>query len=171
MLPTPEPSQNRPSRTSRKRILQSDGTFSQSFYDKNDLSQFTLLPESIVSSKRRRKLSFQVLPDPAIYLEYSQREDSKYIAGFEIGLPDSSTEYDKSPLNTQESVSIREPLASIDTNVSSIRYIKECLKPDLTLHWASVKKWQKNQPNDHTSIIFYLLISYSLIYNSTLYPR
>jgi hypothetical protein len=136
MLPTPEPSQKRPSRTSRKRVLQSDGTFSQF---ENDLSQSTLLPESIRPLKRLRRLSFQVLPDPAIYLESSQRRDSKDIVGSEIGSQNSPTE-DNKPLNTQASVSVQEPLAvrkplaPIDINVSSTRYIKECLKPDLTLH-------------------------------------
>ena len=156
MLPTPEPSQTRPSRTSWKRILQSDSIFSQSFYSHNDLSQSSY----IVPSKRRRNLSFEVLPDPAIYLESSQCEDSRNIVGSGIRLLDSPTEYNESLLNTQEPVSIRKPFTSIDTNIPFTRHMKECLKPDLTLHWASVKKWQKNQPNDHTNIIFFLLINY-----------
>ena len=96
MLPTPEPSQTRPSRTSRKRILQSDGTFSQSFYTHDESQSLTPLFEYIEPpSKRRRGLSFEVFQDPIPALESPQRGDSNDIFETQNGVSHSLLDHEK----------------------------------------------------------------------------
>ena len=77
ILPTPEHSQMRPSRSSRKRLLQSDGTFSESFYSQADSNPLLEYIEN--TPKRRRQLSFIVYQDSSIPLESSKLGDSRDI--------------------------------------------------------------------------------------------
>ena len=55
-----------------------------------------------------------------------------------------------SPLSS--SISSRTPLGPKDINIqlsqTVIDYIR---KPDQKISWGCVQKWQKSQPNDHTS--------------------
>jgi len=86
MLPTPEPSQVRPNRGSRKRILQPDSTFSQSFYSQADLNPIENTP------KRRRRLSFEVYQDSLVSLESPKSGDSRDINESQIAPQDSLLE-------------------------------------------------------------------------------
>jgi len=144
MLPTPEPSQVRPSRGSRKRILQPDGTFSQSFYSQADLNTPVEYIEN--TPKRRRRLSFEVYQDSFISLESPKLGDSSDINESQIAPQDSLLE----EIIPDQSAT-RPPLVDIDANIPTPKHLLECLKPDLPINWSCVKKWQDNQPNDHTS--------------------
>ena len=144
MLPTPEPSQVRPSRGSRKRILQPDGTFSQSFYSQADLNPLVEYIEN--TPKRRRRLSFEVYQDSLVSLESPKSGDSRDINESQIAPQDSLLE----EIILDQSAT-RPSLVDINTNISTPKHLLECLKPDLPINWSCVKKWQDNQPNDHTS--------------------
>jgi hypothetical protein len=182
MLPTPEPSQIRPRRGSRKRILQPDGTFSQSFYSQADLNPLVEYIEN--TPKRRRRLSFEVYEDSLISLESPKLGDSRDINESQIAPQDSLLEeiIPNSDILLNESNSdqsaTRPPLVDIDTNIPTPKHLLECLKPNLPISWSCVKKWQENQPNDHTSnyytfsIYLYIYISTILIiYYSSFYKR
>ena len=141
MLPTPESSQIRPSRSSRKRILQSDGTFSQFFHSQADSNP---LPEYIENiPKRRRRLSFEVYQDSLIPLESPKLGDSRDIDESQISPQDSLLE-EIMPNSDVSQLTTRQPLVDIDTNILIPRYLLECLKPDLLVSWSCVKKWQEN---------------------------
>jgi hypothetical protein len=149
MLPTPEPSQTRPSRTSRKRILLSDGTFSQSFYTHDESQRSTPVFEYIEPpSKRRRGLSFEVFQDPIPVLESPQRDDSNDLFGTQRP---SQLHSQQPSQQSSECTTIRQPLLDISPNITRPRYILDCIKPNALISWTSVKKWQKDQPNNHTS--------------------
>src|SRR5271155_3460028 len=153
MLPTPEPSQVRPSRGSRKRILQSDGTFSQSFYSQADLNPIENTP------KRRRRLSFEVYQDSLISLESPKLGDSRDINESQIAPQDSLLE----EIISDQSAT-RPPLVDINTNIPTPKHLLECLKPNLPISWSCMKKWQENQPNNHTSNYYTFLSIYLSIY-------
>jgi len=55
-----------------------------------------------------------------------------------------------SPLPT--SVYSRTPLGPKDTNIQLSQTVADYIrKPDQKISWGCVRKWQKSQPNDHTS--------------------
>src|SRR5271155_5648557 len=55
-----------------------------------------------------------------------------------------------SPLPT--SVYPRTPLGPKDTNIQLSQTITDYIrKPDQKISWGCIRKWQKSQPNDHTS--------------------
>src|SRR5271154_7571516 len=166
MLPTPEPSQIRSSRGSRKRILQSDGTFSQSFYSQADLNPPVEYIEN--TPKRRRRLSFEVYQDSLISLESPKLGDSRDINESQIASQDSLLE----EIIPDQSAT-RPPLVDINTNIPTPKHLLECLKPNLPISWSCVKKWQENQLNDHTSnyYIFSIYLSILTIYYSSFYKR
>jgi hypothetical protein len=61
----------------------------------------------------------------------------------------------------------RTPLGPKDTNIQLSQTITDYIrKPDQKISWGCVKKWQKSQPNDHTSkySLFYLYYLYYLLY-------
>jgi len=164
MLPTPEPSQVRPNRGSRKRILQSDGTFSQSFYFQADLNP----PVEYIKNtpKRRWRLSFEVYEDSLVSLESPKLGYSRDINESQIASQDSQSEEiisNSSFLFNSDQSAIRPPLVDIDTNLPTPKYLLECLKPNLPISWSYIKKWQENQPNDHTSN-YYTFFIYSEIH-------
>src|SRR5271154_1516874 len=127
MLPTPEPSQVRPSRGSRKRIIQPDSTFSQSFYSQADLNARVEYIKN--TPKRRRRLSFEVYQDSLVSLESPKLGDSSDINESQIAPQDSLLE----EIIPDQSAT-RLPLVDIDTNILTPKYLLECLKPDLPIN-------------------------------------
>jgi hypothetical protein len=62
-----------------------------------------------------------------------------------------------SPLSS--SVYCRTSLGPKDTNLQLSQTVADYIrKPDQKISWGCVKKWQKSQPNDHTSKSFLLFI-------------
>ena len=172
MLPTPEPSQIRSNRGSRKRILQSDGTFSQSFYSQADLNPLVEYIENTL--KRRRRLSFEVYEDSLISLESPKLGYSRDINESQIAPQDSlleeiipNSDILLNDSNSDQSAT-RPPLVDINTNIPTPKHLLECLKPNLLISWSCVKKWQENQPNDHTSNYYTFSMYLYIYYNNYL---
>jgi hypothetical protein len=143
--------------------------------DSSDSSLFS--QNSLISTpaKKKKKLSIysqnqptQIIQEIPIFSELPISKDS----GSTIKIPKSQvfveipkkTSFDLSqysPLST--SLSSRTPLGPKDTNTQLSKTIIDYIrKPDQKISWGCIRKWQKSQPNNHTSKSFYYLFIYLL---------
>jgi hypothetical protein len=120
---------------------------------------------SISAGKRKKLSSFsqsqstQLLQDIPIYSEPPILEDSESI--IETQESQISVEISKKTLSQSKKstnpplsspLATRTPLLAKDNNGQLSQTISDYIrKPDQRVSFACVKKWQKSQPNDHTS--------------------
>jgi hypothetical protein len=145
------------------------------FLDLPDLPLLSQNPSISTPAEKKKKLSSfsqsqptRRIQDVPIYSESPLSEDSE--SAVEIPKSQLFVEIPKktafdlsqySPLS--DSVYSRTPLGPKDTNIQLSQTVSDYIrKPDQKISWACVKKWQKSQPNDHTSIS--PLLSISLLY-------
>jgi hypothetical protein len=118
---------------------------------------------SISDRKRKRLSSFsqsqptQLLQDIPIYSELSILGESKSAVETQksqifVEIPKKSS-FDLSQYSSlPASVYSRTPLGPKDTNIQLSQTVSDYIrKPDQKISWGCVRKWQKSQPNDHTS--------------------
>ena len=134
------------------------------FLDLPDSSSFSQNPSISTPAEKKKKLSFfsqsqptQLIQKNLIYSESTLSEDSKSAIKMQksqifIEIP-KKTSFDLSQFSPlSSSISSRTPLGPKDINIqlsqTVIDYIR---KPDQKISWGCVQKWQKSQPNDHTS--------------------
>ena len=134
------------------------------FLDLPDSSSFSQNPSISTPAEKKKKLSFfsqsqptQLIQKNLIYSESTLSEDSKSAIKMQksqifIKIP-KKTSFDLSQFSPlSSSISSRTPLGPKDINIqlsqTVIDYIR---KPDQKISWGCVQKWQKSQPNDHTS--------------------
>jgi hypothetical protein len=124
-----------------------------------------------IPAQKKKKRSFYSQSQPtqrvqeiSIYSESPISEDSESAITIQksqvfVEIPKrTSFDFSKySPLPS--SVYSRTPLGPKDTNVQLSRTVADYIrKPDQKISWGCVRKWQKSQPNDHTSMSSWLLI-------------
>jgi len=151
--------------------------------DSSSLSQNSSI--SIPAEKKRKRNFFSQsqstrrIKDIPIYSESPLSEDSESVINILksqvfVEIPEkTSFDFSKySPLS--DTVYSRTPLGPKDINIQLSQTISDYIrKPDQKISWGCVKKWQKSQPNDHTSkfSIIYLSIYYTDYLPSSLYTR
>src|SRR5438045_7265098 len=150
------------------------------FLDFPDSSSLSQNPSISTPAEKKKKLSsfFQSQPtqdiqDIPIYSESSIPEESESAIKTQnshifIEIPkktsfDLSQYSQYSPLSS--SIYSRTPLVPKDTNIqlsqTIVNYIR---KSEQKISWGCVKKWQKSQPNDHTSKYLFFRLYYLFIY-------
>jgi hypothetical protein len=155
-------------RPKRKLSTQLDLQNSSSFSQNSSIS--------IPAKKRKRLSSFsqsqptQLIQETPIYSESPIFEDSESAIETQksqvfVEIPKKTSQsFDfsqYSPLST--SIYSRTPLGPKDTNIQLSQTITDYIrKPDQKISWGCVRKWQKSQPNDHTSIssLFFIYLLY-----------
>jgi hypothetical protein len=125
---------------------------------------FSQNPSLSTPAKKRKKLSSfsqsqstQLIQKTPIYSKFSIFEESESAVETQksqifVEIP-KKTSFDLSQYSTlPTSISSRTPLGPKDTNTQLSQTIADYIrKPDQTISWGYVRKWQKSQPNDHTS--------------------
>jgi hypothetical protein len=145
------------------------------FLDLADSSSFSQNPSISTPAEKKKKGSFfsqsqptQDIQNIPIYSEFSLSEDSESAIRTQknqlfIEIP-KKTSFDLSQYSElSSSTHSRTPLGPKDINLQLSQTVADYIrKPDQKISWGCVKKWQKSQPNDHTSK--YLLFCYLFIY-------
>jgi hypothetical protein len=145
------------------------------FLDLPDSSSFSQNPLISTPAEKKKKISFfsqsqstQDIQNIPIYSESSEIEDSESAIRTQksqilIEIP-KKTSFDLLQYSELSSpIYSRTPLGPKNTNIQLSQAVAEYIrKPDQKISWGCVKKWQKSQPNDHTSKSFLLFIYYSL---------
>ena len=141
------------------------------FLDLPDLSSFSQNPlVSTLAEKKKKVSSFsQIQPTRniqkiSIYSESPLSEDSESAirtrkSQIFVEIPKKTSfdlsQYSKLP----SSIYSRTPLGPKNTNIQLSQTVTDYIrKPDQKISWGCVRKWQKSQPNDHTSKSFLLFI-------------
>jgi hypothetical protein len=141
------------------------------FLDSADLSSFSQNPSISTPAEKKKKVSFfsqnqptQDIQNIPIYSESPLFEDSesaiktkKSQLFVEIL---KKTSFDLSQYSELSSpIYSRTLLGPKNTNIQLSQTVAEYIrKPDQKISWGYIRKWQKSQPNDHTSKSFLLFI-------------
>jgi hypothetical protein len=134
------------------------------FLDPADSSSLSQNPSISTPAEKKQKLSSfsqsqptQHIQNIPIYSESPLSEDSKSATRIQksqlfVEIP-KKTPLDLSQYSELPSpIYFRTPLGPKDTNIQLSQTVTEYIrKPDQKISWGCVKKWQKSQPNDHTS--------------------
>jgi hypothetical protein len=135
---------------------------------------------SISTPAKKKKLSsfFQSQPtqyiqDIPIYSESSLFENSKSTIGTQKSQLfvkiSKKTSLDLSQYSKLPSpIHFRTPLGPKNTNIQLSQTVTDYIrKPDQKISWGYIKKWQKSQPNNHTSkyLLYYIYLSIILTLN------
>src|SRR3989440_11671265 len=145
------------------------------FLDLLDLSSFSQNPLISMPAEKKKKVSFfsqsqstQDIQNITIYYESPFSEDSESAIRTQksqifVEIP-KKTSFDFSQYSELPSpIYSRTPLGPKNTNIQLSQTVTDYIrKPDQKISWGCVQKWQKSQPNDHTSKSFLLFIYYSL---------
>jgi hypothetical protein len=145
------------------------------FLDLADSSSFSQNPSISTPAEKKKKLSSFSQSQPTrdiqnipIYSESPLSEDSESEIRIQksqlfVEIP-KKTSFDLSQYSElSSSIYSRTPLGPKDINLQLSQTVADYIrKPDQKISWGCVKKWQKSQPNDHTSK--YLLFCYLFIY-------
>jgi hypothetical protein len=149
------------------------------FLDLPDSSSFSQNPSISTPSEKKKKASFFSQSQPTrdiqsipIYSESPLSEDSESAIRTQksqifVEIP-KKTSFDLSQYSElPSSIYSRTPLGPKDINIQLSQTVANYIrKPDQKISWGCVKKWQKSQPNDHTSksllLFIYLLFFISL---------
>jgi hypothetical protein len=143
------------------------------FLDLADSPLFSQNPSISTPTEKKKKVSFfsqsqptQDIQNIPIYSESSLSEDSESAIRTQknqlcIEIP-KKTAFDLSQYSELPfSIYSRTPLGPKDINLQLSQTVTDYIrKPDQKISWGCVKKWQKSQPNDHTSkslLFIYLL--------------
>src|SRR5450432_1427024 len=141
------------------------------FLDPADLSSFSRNPSISTPEEKKKKLSSfsqsqptQDIQNIPIYSESPLFEDSESAIRTQknqifVEIP-KKTSFNLSQYSElSSSTYFRTPLGPKDTNIQLSQTVADYIrKPDQKISWGCVKKWQKSQPNDHTSKSFLLFI-------------
>jgi hypothetical protein len=164
----------------RKLSSQSDLQNTYAFSQNSSLS---------ISDRKKKKLSSssqsqptQFLQDIPIYSESSILQDSESIietqeSQIPVEISKKTLSQSKKSINPPLSspLATRTPLLAKDNNIQLSQTISDYIrKPDQRVSFACVTKWQKSQPNDHTSKYtlfssYYLFIYYTNYLASSFY--
>jgi hypothetical protein len=149
------------------------------FLDSADSSSFSQNPSISTPAEKKKKGSFfsqnqptQDIQNIPIYSESPFSEDSESAIKTKksqlfVKIP-KKTSFDLSQYSELSSpIYSRTLLGPKNTNIQLSQTVAEYIrKPDQKISWGCVRKWQKSQPNDHTSksflLFIYLFIYYSL---------
>ena len=145
------------------------------FLDFPDSSSLSQNPSIFIPAEKKKKLSSfsqsqptQDIQNIPIYSKSSLPEDSESAIRTQknqlfVEIP-KKTSFDLSQYSElSSSIYFRIPLKPKDINLQLSQTVADYIrKPDQKISWGCVKKWQKSQPNDHTSK--YLLFRYLFIY-------
>jgi hypothetical protein len=148
------------------------------FLDLPDSSLFSHNPSISTPAEKKKKVSFfsqsqptQNIQNISIYSESPLSEDSESAIRTQknqlfVEIPKKTpldlSQYSKLPSFKYS----RTPLGPKDTNIQLSQTIADYIrKPNQKISWGCVKKWQKSQPNDHTSksLLFIYLFIYLFI--------
>ena len=144
------------------------------FLDPADSSSFSQNPSISTPAEKKKKLSSfsqsqptQDIQNIPIYSESPLSEDSESAirtqkSQLSVEIP-KKTSFNLSQYSElSSSTYFRTPLGPKDTNIQLSQTVTDYIrKPDQKISWGCVKKWQKSQPNNHTSKSSLL---FSLIY-------
>src|SRR5436190_9946222 len=150
------------------------------FLDLPDSSSFSQNPLISTPAEKKKKVSFfsqsqptQDIQNIPIYSESIISEDSESAIRTQksqilIEIP-KKTSFDLLQYSELSSpIYSRTALGPKNTNIQLSQAVAEYIrKPDQKISWGCVKKWQKSQPNDHTSkySLYYIYLSIILTFN------
>jgi hypothetical protein len=148
------------------------------FLDLPDLSSLSENPSISTPAEKKKKLSSFSQSQPTQYIQNIPIYSASPLSGDSesaietqqsqifIEIP-KKTSFDLSQYSPfPSSIYSRTPLGPKDINIQLSQTVTDYIrKPDQKISWGCVRKWQKSQPNDHTSKSFLLFI-YLLLFIS-----